>query len=139
MKILTWAVVAVVFFGLGGLATALVLRSRSGASAPVAAPSRGSDTPAPTTPAGPDADSVSAAPVRPPVIPASALCRVCARPIGTERSAHVGCQELPESRNDWPDGSRQVSCLDCGRPFQSVSKAQRLCHACRVGRGPSGR
>ena len=52
MKILTWAVVAVVFFGLGGLATALVLRSRSGASAPVAAPSRGSDTPAPTTTAG---------------------------------------------------------------------------------------
>ena len=57
MKILTWAVVAVVFFGLGGLATALVLRSRSGASAPVAAPSRGSDTPAPTTPAGPGDDS----------------------------------------------------------------------------------
>ena len=57
MKILTWAVVAVVFFGLGGLATALFLRSRSGASAPVAAPSRGSDTPAPTTPAGPGDDS----------------------------------------------------------------------------------
>src|SRR5689334_17185809 len=52
MKILTWAVVAVVFFGLGVLATALVLRSRSGASAPAVAPSRGSDMPAPTTPAG---------------------------------------------------------------------------------------
>jgi len=57
MKILIWAVIAVVFFGLGALATALALRSRPGASAPVAAPSRGSDTPAPTTPAGPGDDS----------------------------------------------------------------------------------
>ena len=52
MKILTWAVVAVVFFGLGVLATTLALRSKPGASAPVVAPSRGSDTPVPTTTAG---------------------------------------------------------------------------------------
>src|SRR6185295_8602824 len=57
MKILIWAVIAVVFFGLGALATALALRSRPGASAPVAAPSRGSDTPAPTTTAGSGDDS----------------------------------------------------------------------------------
>jgi len=52
MKILTWAVVAVVFFGLGVLATTLALRSRPVASTPAVAPSRGSDTPAPTTTAG---------------------------------------------------------------------------------------
>ncbi len=56
-KILTWAVIAVVFFGLGVLATALALRSRPGVSTPVAAPSRGSDTPAPTTTAGSGDDS----------------------------------------------------------------------------------
>ena len=57
MKILTWAVIAAVFFGLGVLATALAVRSRPGAAAPVAAPSRGSDTPAPTTTAGSGDDS----------------------------------------------------------------------------------
>jgi len=78
-------------------------------------------------------------PARPRMIPESPRCRMCARPLGADRAAHAGCQDVPESRNDWPDGSRQVSCLDCGRPFQSASKAQRLCHGCRTGRGPSGR
>lgn len=66
-------------------------------------------------------------------------CRMCARPIAAGPAAHLGCRELPESLNDWPDGSRQLSCLDCDRPFRSNSKAQRLCHACRTGGGPSAR
>jgi hypothetical protein len=66
-------------------------------------------------------------------------CRMCARPIAAGAAAHLACRERPDSLNDWPDGSRQLSCLDCDRPFRSDSKAQRLCHACRAGRGPSGR
>ena len=66
-------------------------------------------------------------------------CRMCARPIVAGTTAHLSCQELPESLNEWPDGSRQLRCLDCDRPFRSDSKAQRLCHACRSGGGPSAR
>ena len=63
-------------------------------------------------------------------------CRMCARPVVAGRTAHLGCQELPESLNDWPGGSRQLSCLACDRPFRSDSKTQRLCHACRSGARP---
>jgi hypothetical protein len=66
-------------------------------------------------------------------------CRMCARPIVAGTTAHLGCRELPEPLNEWPDGSRQLPCLGCDRPFRSDSKAQRLCPTCRTGGGPSGR
>lgn len=37
------------------------------------------------------------------------------------------------SVNSWPKGVRRVRCLQCGRGFESDSKAQRLCRACRDG------
>lgn len=37
------------------------------------------------------------------------------------------------SVNAWPRRIRHVPCLNCGRAFQSDSKAQRLCKACRPG------
>ena len=41
---------------------------------------------------------------------------------------HVKCAEPP---NSWPGGIRSLRCLNCRRVFQSDSKAQRLCKACR--------
>ena len=35
--------------------------------------------------------------------------------------------------NTWPGGMRELLCLNCGRAFESDSKAQRLCRRCRVG------
>jgi hypothetical protein len=64
---------------------------------------------------------------------------MCARPIVAGKTAHLSCQELPESVNDWPNGSRELFCLTCDRLFRSASKAQRLCHACRSGGGPGAR
>jgi hypothetical protein len=61
-------------------------------------------------------------------------CRMCARPMVPGTAAHLGCQDLPKSLNDWPDGTRQLSCLSCDRSFWSDSKVERLCHACRAGR-----
>lgn len=73
------------------------------------------------------------------MIAEGARCRMCARPIAPGARAHLRCQEQTESVNDWPDGSRQLACLGCERPFRSDSKAQRLCPGCRAGGGPSAR
>jgi DNA-directed RNA polymerase subunit RPC12/RpoP len=67
------------------------------------------------------------------------MCPKCSRPIllsvpGSSPSsqlAHLKCQETPRSANTWPGGMRHVLCLNCGRDFESTSKAQRLCRACR--------
>jgi len=41
--------------------------------------------------------------------------------------------ETPTSVNDWPEGRRELLCLACDRRFESISKVQRLCDACRPG------
>ena len=47
-------------------------------------------------------------------------------------TAHLGCQDLPKSLNDWPDGGRrQLSCLRSGRSLRSRAKLLCLGHACR--------
>lgn len=71
------------------------------------------------------------------------ICRVCSRPIvlgaytilGHGEMAHLRCQAFARSVNTWPDGIRHLVCLNCGRAFESDSKAQRLCRACRAGSG----
>ena len=45
--------------------------------------------------------------------------------------AHLKCAEVPDSINRWPEGIRDLLCLNCERAFQSASKIQRLCRACR--------
>jgi hypothetical protein len=74
-----------------------------------------------------------------PMATANPMCPTCSRPIvlaapGAPRyadMAHLKCQEAPPSVNTWPGGIRQLFCLSCGRGFDSASKAQRLCRACR--------
>jgi hypothetical protein len=44
-------------------------------------------------------------------------------------TVHLQCRA--SAVNLWPEGIRQLSCLSCGRAFESVSKAQRTCRACR--------
>jgi hypothetical protein len=69
------------------------------------------------------------------------ICPFCSRPIvlgaytimGHGEMAHAECRK---SANTWPEGTRHLVCLNCGRAFPSDSKAQRLCKACR--RGPEG-
>jgi hypothetical protein len=45
--------------------------------------------------------------------------------------AHLKCPTSPASGNRWPEGVRQLVCLNCSRRFPSESKMQRLCRACR--------
>jgi hypothetical protein len=67
------------------------------------------------------------------------ICHVCSRRIvfgadtipGHGEVAHQTCQAFARSVNTWPDGTRHLVCLSCGRTFESDSKAQRLCRACR--------
>jgi hypothetical protein len=67
----------------------------------------------------------------------SSVCAVCGRAIlpGMDtvlRRREMVHLECPES-NTWPGGMRELLCLNCGRAFESDSKAQRLCRRCRVG------
>jgi hypothetical protein len=71
------------------------------------------------------------------------ICCVCSRPIVLgahtilhhRERAHLTCQEeFARPVNSWPDGSRHLVCLNCGRAFESDSKAQRLCQTCRAGK-----
>jgi hypothetical protein len=41
------------------------------------------------------------------------------------------CGNSLRSINTWPERIRRVLCLNCDRTFESDSKAQRLCRACR--------
>jgi len=41
------------------------------------------------------------------------------------------CGDGLRSINTWPAGVRRTLCLNCDRTFESESKAQRLCRACR--------
>jgi hypothetical protein len=67
------------------------------------------------------------------------MCPTCSRPVllaapGARRyteGAHLKCREAPGSVNAWPGGNRHLLCLGCARPFESASKAQRLCRSCR--------
>ena len=69
------------------------------------------------------------------------MCAICSRPILFGRyhilnrgeMAHLTCPGSRPSANTWPEGIRYLVCLNCGRPFESDSKAQRLCRACRQG------
>ena len=59
-------------------------------------------------------------------------CRRGACPAVPGTTAHLGCQDLPKSLNDWPDGGRrQLSCLRSGRSLRSRAKLLCLGHACR--------
>jgi hypothetical protein len=51
--------------------------------------------------------------------------------LGHGEMAHQTCQALARSVNAWADGTRHLVCLSCDRAFESDSKAQRLCRACR--------
>lgn len=67
------------------------------------------------------------------------LCPICSGPLllGAYRMlehgeiAHLNCRASPQSTNQWPEGIRHLLCLTCGRVFESDSKVQRLCRACR--------
>lgn len=67
------------------------------------------------------------------------MCLICSRPIlfgaynilSHGEMAHLTCQGSRRSANTWPEGIRHLLCLKCGRAFESDSKAQRLCRACR--------
>jgi len=67
------------------------------------------------------------------------MCPICSGPmaLGAYRilehgeMAHLKCRAFLHSVNRWPGGMRLVLCLSCGRAFESDSKAQRICKACR--------
>ena len=69
----------------------------------------------------------------------SSTCPLCSRPVLVgaysilERGemAHLKCPTIPSSVNRWPEGVRQLLCLNCARMFPSESKIQRLCRVCR--------
>ena len=71
----------------------------------------------------------------------SPMCPICSHPIMLGacgiwkhgEMAHLKCLDSLHSVNTWPEGMRPLLCLNCGRAFQSGSKAQRLCGACRSG------
>ena len=48
-----------------------------------------------------------------------------------EDTAYRTGRDGGRSSNAWPEGVRRVPCLNCGRTFESDSKVQRLCRACR--------
>ena len=69
----------------------------------------------------------------------SPMCPFCAHPVlagaynvsSHGEMAHLKCPTFPVSGNRWPEGVRQLVCLNCSRVFPSESKMQRLCRACR--------
>jgi hypothetical protein len=69
----------------------------------------------------------------------SQTCPLCSYPVlagaynmsSHGEMAHLKCPPSPASGNRWPEGIRQVVCLNCSRTFPSESKMQRLCRACR--------
>jgi hypothetical protein len=69
----------------------------------------------------------------------TSTCAICSRPIlfggyhilSHGEMAHLTYQGSHRSANAWPDGIRHLVCLNCSRVFESDSKAQRLCRACR--------
>jgi len=69
----------------------------------------------------------------------SPTCPLCSHPVLTGaynmssrgEMAHLKCPASPASGNRWPEGVRQLVCLNCSRIFPSESKMQRLCRACR--------
>jgi hypothetical protein len=69
----------------------------------------------------------------------SPMCPICSDPmvLGAYRvleqgeMVHLKCRASFHSVNRWPEGIRHVLCLGCGRAFESDSKAQRSCKACR--------
>jgi hypothetical protein len=71
--------------------------------------------------------------------PPGPTCPVCSRPLsaGAYSSLNQGDMAHPEwptsppSVNRWPEGIRNLLCLNCSRIFPSESKMQRLCKACR--------
>jgi Fe2+ or Zn2+ uptake regulation protein len=77
------------------------------------------------------------------MIPPHLMCPICSEPLlrGAYRTlehgemAHLNCRVFPQSTNRWPEGIRHLLCLTCGRVFESDSKVQRLCRACRSRRG----
>jgi hypothetical protein len=48
-----------------------------------------------------------------------------------EDTTPLTCRDGLRSINTWPEGVRRMLCLNCDRTFESDSKAQRLCRACR--------
>jgi hypothetical protein len=69
----------------------------------------------------------------------SPTCPLCSHPVlgGAYSISHRGemthlrCPTSPAAGNRWPEGTRQLLCLNCSRIFPSESKMQRLCRACR--------
>jgi hypothetical protein len=68
----------------------------------------------------------------------SPTCPLCSRPVlagayvlSQGEMAHLKCPTTPPSVNRWPEGTRQLLCLNCSRIFASESKMERLCRACR--------
>ena len=69
----------------------------------------------------------------------SSTCPVCSSPMPLGaygilehgQMVHPQCRASADSVNLWPEGIRHLSCLSCGRDFESVSKVQRTCRACR--------
>jgi hypothetical protein len=72
-------------------------------------------------------------------MPLLSECLVCSYPVLADaynmssrgEMAHLKCPSPPASGNRWPEGVRQLVCLNCSRTFPSESKIQRLCRACR--------
>ena len=68
----------------------------------------------------------------------SPTCPLCSHPVlGAQgisnhgEMVHLECPTSPALGNRWPEGIRQLLCLNCSRIFPSESKMQRLCRACR--------
>jgi hypothetical protein len=69
----------------------------------------------------------------------SPTCPLCSHPmlagaysiLNHGEMAHTKCPVSPSSVNRWPEGIRQLLCLNCSRIFPSESKMQRLCRVCR--------
>jgi hypothetical protein len=69
----------------------------------------------------------------------SMMCPICSGPmvLGAYRTlehgemVHLKCRASPHAVNRWPGGTCRVPCLSCGRAFESESKGQRMCKACR--------
>jgi hypothetical protein len=67
------------------------------------------------------------------------MCPICSGPmvLGAYRilehgeMVHLECRASPHAVNRWPGGTCRVLCLGCGRAFESESKGQRMCKACR--------
>ena len=71
--------------------------------------------------------------------PTPHTCPLCSGPVvaGAHSVLHHGemahrtCPMSPPSVNRWPEGTRQLVCLNCSRIFASESKIHRLCRVCR--------